>query len=268
MWRGLSNHQWNQIEVHIPKWSKSRKGGRPARCNRRCLEGIIWILWTGSPWSELPRRYGSASTCWRRLKLWESNGTFLRLWRAFLSDLNSRDQIHWGQCFADGSFAPAKKGGLKVGKTKRGKGTKWMLVVDAEGTPLGAHLESASPAEVKLLETTLETISIGRNSSRGRPRKTPKRLIMDRAYDSNPLRKRLFGRGIEPIIPARRNNPNATHQDGRKLRRYRHRWIAERTFAWLGHFRRLVVRYERLIETYAGLFHLACAILTLRKVLK
>ncbi|TFH19821.1 MAG: DDE transposase, partial [Myxococcales bacterium] len=42
----------------------------------------------------------------------------------------------------------------------------------------------------------------------------------------------------------------------------------ERTFAWLGNFRRLVVRYERLITTYAGFFHLACVILTLRRVLK
>jgi transposase len=42
----------------------------------------------------------------------------------------------------------------------------------------------------------------------------------------------------------------------------------ERTFAWLGHFRRLVVRYERLITTYAGFFHIACALLTLRRVLK
>jgi transposase len=68
--------------------------------------------------------------------------------------------------------------------------------------------------------------------------------------------------------PARRTHANATHQDGRKLRRYRHRWIVERTFAWLGHFRRLVVRYERLLATYSGFFHLACAMLTLRRVLK
>jgi transposase len=69
-------------------------------------------------------------------------------------------------------------------------------------------------------------------------------------------------------MPARRHHKRATHQDGRKLRRYRWRWIVERMFAWLGHFCRLVVRYERLIAVYAGFFHLACALLTLRKVLK
>jgi len=123
---------------------------------------------------------------------------------------------------------------------------------------LGAYLDAASPSEVKLLEQTLRTVVLGQ----------PQRLIADRGYDSNALRQMLAERGIEPIIPARSNNTHATHQDGRKLRRYRRRWIVERTIGWLGHFRRLVVRYERLLESYAGFFHLACAILTLRKVLK
>ena len=56
--------------------------------------------------------------------------------------------------------------------------------------------------------------------------------------------------------------------NGRKLRRFRHRWIVERTSAWLGHFRRLVVRYKRLLATYSGFFHLAFALLTLKRVLK
>jgi transposase len=133
-----------------------------------------------------------------------------------------------------------------------------MVLVDGAGTPLGAYLDAASPSEVKLLEQTLRTVALGQ----------PQRLIADRGYDSNALRQMLAERGIEPIIPARSNNAHATHQDGRKLRRYRRRWIVERTISWLGHFRRLVVRYERLLESYAGLFHLACAILTLRKVLK
>ena len=91
---------------------------------------------------------------------------------------------------------------------------------------------------------------------------------MDRGYDSNPLRRRLVAKGIDPIVPAQRQHVNATHQDGRKLRRYRRRWIVERTFAWLGWFRRLLVRHERLAEIYLAFFHVACILLTLRRVLK
>jgi transposase len=143
-----------------------------------------------------------------------------------------------------------------------------MVLVDGAGTPLGAYLDSASPAEVRLLEATLDTVAVGRPGQPGRPRKRPDRLIADRGYDSNAARALLVRRGIEPIIPARATNRQATHQDGRRLRRYRRRWIVERTIGWLGNFRRLTVRYDRLLETYGGFFHLACALVTLRKVLK
>jgi transposase len=102
-----------------------------------------------------------------------------------------------------------------------------MVLVDGAGTPLGAYLEAASPAEVTLLEQTLDTVSVGGPGKPGRPRKRPERLIADRGYDSNLLRARLTRRGIEPIIPARSNHKRATHQEGRKLRRYRRRWIVE-----------------------------------------
>ena len=125
---------------------------------------------------------------------------------------------------------------------------------------MGAHLDSASPAEVSLLETTLKAIPL-----RGAK---PERLVLDRGYDSDPLRERLAKRGIEMIAPHRCNRTRPATQDGRPLRRYRRRWKVERTFAWLGNFRRLVVRFERLVVTYSAFFHVACALLTLRRVMK
>ena len=142
-----------------------------------------------------------------------------------------------------------------------------MVLADGAGTPLGAYLNSASPSEVRLLGQTLKTVSV-RRLGPGRPRSRPERLIADRGYDSNAVRASLAARGIEPIIPARRNNEVATHQDGRRLRRYRRRWIIERTIGWLGYFRRLTVRWDRLMETYGGFFHMACALITLRKLLR
>ena len=148
-----------------------------------------------------------------------------------------------------------KKGGECVGKTKRGKGTKWMVVVDGKGVPLGSQLASASPAEVKLAESTLDAIAIDGQG---------KRLILDRGYDSDNLRVRCWERGIEMICPHRRGRTRMKLQDGRPLRRYRKRWIMERVFAWLGNFRRLVVRYDHDIASYRAFFHVACAIITLR----
>jgi hypothetical protein len=104
--------------------------------------------------------------------------------------------------FLDGSFASAKNGGEKVGTTKKGKGTKWMLVVDGNGLPLGFHLESANTAEVKLAEQTLDTISVPR--PRGRPKRRPEKLVADRGYDSSAFRRALRRRGIRMHPPKRR----------------------------------------------------------------
>jgi transposase len=158
-----------------------------------------------------------------------------------------------------------EKGGSAVGKTKRGKGTKWMVLVDGGGLPLGVRLESASPGEVTLAEATLAEVKVPR--PKGRPRQKPKRVIADRAYDSDPLRERLAKRGIELIVPYRENNKLKKYQDGRKLRRYKRRWIVERTNAWLGQFRRLLVRHEHLLSTYRAFFYLACLWITLRRCL-
>ena len=92
-------------------------------------------------------------------------------------------------------------------------------------------------------------------------------MIADRAYDSDPLRERLARRGIDLIVPCRKNSKRRCHEDGRKLRRYKRRWIVERTNAWLGQFRRLLVRHEHLLSTYRAFFYLACLCITLRKCL-
>jgi len=80
------------------------------------------------------------------------------------------------------------------------------------------------------------------------------------------LRQRLADRGIDLIAPELRCRRNRV-QDGRKLRRYRRRWKMERAFAWLGNFRRLVVRYERKLQIYTAFFHLACIVIVLRALL-
>jgi len=90
-------------------------------------------------------------------------------------------------------------------------------------------------------------------------------VIADRGYDSDPLRERLSQRGIELIAPYRSNNQQRRYEDGRKLRRYKRRWIVERTNAWLGQFRRLLVRHEHLLSTYCAFFYLACFWITLRR---
>ena len=93
----------------------------------------------------------------------------------------------------------------------------------------------------------------------------PDRIIADKGYDARYLWTAMKERGVDLIAPHLRNRKNR-YQDGRKLRRYRRRWIVERTNAWLFNFRRLVVRYEHRLENFRAFIHLACALIALRKL--
>ena len=91
----------------------------------------------------------------------------------------------------------------------------------------------------------------------------PKKLIGDKAYDSDALDEQMSEYGIEMISPNRSNRKQKT-QDGRPLRRYRRRWKVERLFAWMQNYRRLVTRWEYHIENFLGFVQLACLLMLLK----
>ena len=187
------------IEPLLPP---SARTGRPRADDRRTIEGILYVLTTGCRWQDLPREYGAPTTVWRRLKWWGEASIWECIWRAALAALGWQGQLDWTMAFLDGSFVAAKRDGEKVGLTKKGKGTKWMLVIDGNGLPLGFRLDSAQVAEVRLAERTLDTVAVAR--PRGRPKQRPKKLVADRGYDSRGFRQALRGRGIHMCIPPKR----------------------------------------------------------------
>ena len=142
-----------------------------------------------------------------------------------------------------------------MGATKRGKGTKLMAVADRSGLPVAVHTAAASPHAVTLVP---DTLAAGFTTER------PKRLIGDKAYDSDRLDVTLAADGIELIAPHRANRRRPKTQDGRPLRRYKRRWQVERLFAWLQNFRRVLVRHEYHAENYLGFVHLGCILILLR----
>ena len=106
----LTDIQWAKIAPLLPKAKPSPKGGRTPIDNRPVFEGILWVLRAGARWKDLPKRYPSPSTCWRRLHDWEEKGIWLKVWRVFLAELDVKKRLKWHETFADGTFSPAKKG--------------------------------------------------------------------------------------------------------------------------------------------------------------
>lgn len=242
----------------IPKRRADVRGRPIEHDDRAVMDGILWILRTGAPRADLPERFPSYATCFRRFSAWVSDGTLRHMLEALARNMELRGDIDLSECFIDGTFVVAKKRGPKVGKTKRGKGTKLMAIADAAGLPVAVHTDAASPHEVALVEAIIdETVSMG----------LPERLVGDRAYDSDPLDEKLAADGIELIAPHRSNRVRHATQDGRKLRRYQRRGKIERLSAWLNKFRRILTRWELDDQRYTGFVHLACSMILLRRYL-
>ena len=125
----LTNEQWIIIEPLLPPSKKKPDGkGRPLRDNREILNGILWILRTGAPWKDLPGRYPSYQTCHRRFQFWVQNGVFEQILIKLAKDLKERGKIDITECFIDGTFAGAKKGGSELAKQSEGKAARsWQL---------------------------------------------------------------------------------------------------------------------------------------------
>jgi transposase len=85
------------------------------------LEGILWILKSGARWQDLPERYPSPATCWRRLQQWTASGVWVIVWQILVKMLDGLGQIDWEQAIGDGTFAPGKKGVKTLASPRRAK---------------------------------------------------------------------------------------------------------------------------------------------------
>ena len=97
----------------------------------RSAYGIQWCALdsrTGAPWQDLPERYGPHQTVHRRFQSWVRTGVLEQVLLAVAQDLKDRGGLDLSECFIDGTFAPAKKGGAASGKQNAGKALKsWQL---------------------------------------------------------------------------------------------------------------------------------------------
>jgi transposase len=92
----------------------------------------------------------------------------------------------------------------------------------------------------------------------GRPRRRPDALVADRGYDHDKHRRLVRARGVKPLIARRQT------EHGSGLGRVR--WVVERTFAHLHHFKRLLVRFDRRAEIHEAFLGLACCLVCFRRL--
>jgi transposase len=154
----------------------------------------------------------------------------------------------------------SEKGGSATGPSpvdRARKGSKHHLLVDAAGIPLAWTVTGGNRNDVTQLVPLVERVPPVRGKV-GRPRRRPERLAADRGYDHDRYRRELRARRIKPEI--------ARRQSGHGSGLGRARWVVERTFAWLHHFKRLLVRYDRRAEIHDAFLALGCCLVCFRRL--
>jgi transposase len=220
------------------------------------------VLHTGIGWEHLPQElgFGCGMTAWRRLRAWQQAGVWEKLLRVAAGGASCRRSTRVGA--RGGRLQPSagEKGGAKTGSSpvdKGRRGSKHHLLVDGGGVPLAWTLTGGNRHDVTQLLELLDRVPPVRGRI-GRPRHRPQTLIADRGYDYDKYRRLVWQRGLKPIIARRPTE----HGSGLG----RHRWVVERTFAWLHNRRRLLIRTGRRDDVHEGFLALACCLICWRRL--
>ncbi len=146
--------------------------------------------------------------------------------------------------------------GTGANPTDRGKkGTKRCVLTDGKGVPLSVIMDGANSHDKMLVKGILDAIVIERPSH-----KVIQNICMDKGYDFPDIRKLVEEYNYTTHIKSRGEGNIRIEMPGFRARR----WVVERTHSWLNRFRRLLIRWEKKIENYLAMLHLACAWITFR----
>ncbi len=226
-----------------------------------CSE-LAYVLRTGCQWKALPRTLGAPSTVHDHFVEWCKAGVFRELWKRGLLTYDERKGLDWAWPAMDGAMTRAPLGGESTGPnpTDRAKsGTKRSLLTEGKGIPIGVVVDGANRNDMKLVEATLQAIVAER------PKVTPEapqHICLDKGYDYPEVRALVETWGYTAHIRARGDEAKAKAQvPGYRARRR----VVERTHSWLNRFRRLLIRWEKHVDNYLGMLHLACAWITFRQ---
>jgi transposase len=273
----LSDAQYAHLEPFLPEPRHHGRAGRPWLPHRTVVNGILWILRTGAPWRDLPRRYGRWNTVYTRFKRWRRDGTWTRISSTLLDERDDQGRLDHDLWCIDGTIVRAARraGGARrshrrrprldegsatqqeepedhaSGYSRGGFSTKIPLSCDGHGTVLGIHVTPGQRHESRAFESTMQRVYLPRR--RGR-RRWPRRLAGDKGSSYPRIWRWLGRRRIGRVIPTRKDQPRAANFDKAE---YRKRNIVERVVGRFKESRRLLTRFEKLAVNYVAFWIIA-----------
>jgi transposase len=263
---GLTDAQWERLCPLLPP--QKPYTGRPAKDHRTVLNGILWILRTGSPRRVLPERYGSWKTISSRFYRWQRAGVWDRVLTQVQRQADAEGRLDWSLHFVDSTVmrahqhAAAAKGdpaAEALGRSRGGYSTKIHLRCERSGKPMVLVLTGGERHEQPVPPLLMEGGAVKR-PGRGRPRNRPDQVAGDKGYSSPTIRRYLTERRIKAVIPTKVDEvPDPTFDRDA----YRERNVVERLINRLKQWRRIDTRYEKRVANYRAMLTLLAILLWL-----
>ena len=264
----LTDEQWKLVKDVFPPAAKT---GRPRRDRREILDGIFWILRTGSPWRDLPDEFGPWKTVFNLFDQWNSDGTLDEIRHRLQSaciDAGEIDSELWcidgtnvraARCAAGGGKKgnPEEPDDHAVGRSRGGFSTKIHLLCDSQGHPLHFELSPGQAHENTTLMALLQGADESLLDGEGQPIAWPAVLAGDKGYRADWIDQTLLALDVVPVIPSKENENRDTRPIEFDKEAYRERNIVERLIGWLKECRRIFSRFEKTALNFGGMIKMA-----------
>ena len=253
---------WKRIAPVLGPEKAPGTPGRPATSFRLLFDALVYVLRTGCQWQALPRQeYAPGSTVHGWFRRWVQAGVFETAWKLLLEYYDQGVGSDWKWQALDGAITKAPLGGEATGPSPvdRAKaGTKRSVLTDRRGAPLAVVVTGANTPDKTVALETVDGIGVLR------PEKVVYRLhhlCLDKGYDYDEV---IAGMRERDYILHLKHRGEPEREVVPETKHPARRWVVERTHAWHNKFRRLLVRWERRVEHYKALVHLASVFILYR----
>ncbi len=246
----LNDAAWNRMAPLII--GRPDQKGSTGRDNRMFVEGVLWIVRTGSPWRDLPEAFGDWNSVFRRFSRWSIKGVWWRIFAA-MSDDPDFEYLIIDSHHRPGSSARCRgeKRGSEdqaLGRSRGGLSTKIHMAVRGLGCPVRFILTAGQKGDAPQAAALIEGLAA-------------EVVMADTAYDADHLRQAIVVMGALAVIP---NNPSRALKYPLDKHLYAQRHLVECCFSKLKQFRRVATRFEKTARNYRAVVTLAAIMLWLR----